>query len=404
MGSKEAKAGKADDAVFRLFSNGYKTSRDVYLYNFSRDACADNARRVVENYRAALRDWSDTGSDPEDVDTIAARHSSHVRWDAQLKDNVRRRKQVAFSVDNIWTTQYRPFVKQRCYVDYVLVNRKYQQDSIFPTDDSKNRAICVPGVGSVKPFSALMVDCMPDLELVSKGQCFPRYRYLRREESDLLDEGASLDRIDNISDTALAAFRTRYGDPSIIKDAIFDYVYGVLHAPDYRARFADDLSKSLPRIPFAPEFRTFAEAGRALAALHLGYESGPEYPLVPETADTSHRPPGRLFGTRAMRFAGEGDSVLVVNDRLRLFGIPADAHRYEVNGRTPLGWFIDRYRVTTDKESGITNDPNAWFPDEATFITAVRRIVHLSVETARIVDSLPSAFSESEGQPNGESE
>ncbi len=404
LGSKEAKAGKADDAVFRLFSNGYKTSRDVYLYNFSRDACADNARRVVENYRAALRDWSDTGSDPEDVDTIAARHSSHVRWDAQLKDNVRRRKQVAFSVDNIWTTQYRPFVKQRCYVDYVLVNRKYQQDSIFPTDDSKNRAICVPGVGSVKPFSALMVDCMPDLELVSKGQCFPRYRYLRREESDLLDEGASLDRIDNISDTALAAFRTRYGDPSIIKDAIFDYVYGVLHAPDYRARFADDLSKSLPRIPFAPEFRTFAEAGRALAALHLGYESGPEYPLVPETADTSHRPPGRLFGTRAMRFAGEGDSVLVVNDRLRLFGIPADAHRYEVNGRTPLGWFIDRYRVTTDKESGITNDPNAWFPDEATFITAVRRIVHLSVETARIVDSLPSAFSESEGQPNGESE
>ena len=93
-----------------------------------------------------------------------------------------------------------------------------------------------------------------------------------------------------------------------------------------------------------------------------------------------------------MRLTGDGDAVLVVNNRLRLSGIPAAAHRYEVNGRTPLGWFIDRYRVTTDRESGITNDPNAWFPDEASFISAVCRIVHLSVETVRIVDSLPNAL------------
>ena len=392
VGTKQAKAGRADDAVFRLYSRGLATSRDAYLYNFSRDACADNARRVVENYRNALRDWTQAEAEPADVDAIAERHSSHVRWDAQLKDNLGREKQVTFSGDNIWTIQYRPFVKQRCYVDYVLVNRKYQQDAIYPADDSENRAICVPGVGSVKPFSALIVDCMPDLELISKSQCIPRFRYVHREESGLLDEGASLERIDNISDTALAAFRTRHGDPEITKDAIFDYVYGVLHAPDYRDRFADDLSKSLPRIPLAPEFRAFAEAGRALAELHLGYETGPEYPLVPEISGTSGQPPGRLFGTRSMRLTGESGSVLVVNDCLGLSGIPSDAHRYEVNGRTPLGWFIDRYRVTTDKESGITNDPNAWFPDEAAFIAAVGRIVHLSVETARIVDGLPEAL------------
>ena len=392
VGTKEAKAGRADDAVFRLFSNGYKTSRDAYLYNFSRDACANNARRVVENYRNALRDWGQAETEPADVDAIAERHSSDVRWDRELKNNLRRQREVCFSADNIWRTQYRPFVQQHCYVEYTLVNNKYRQDSIFPADDSENRAICVPGVGSTKPFSALMVDCMPDLELVSKGQCFPRYRYARREKSDLLDEDAGLERIDNISDTALAAFRARYGDPAITKDAIFDYAYGVLHAPDYRTRFADDLSKTLPRVPFAPDFHAFAEAGRALAELHLGYETGPEYPLVLEAADTADQPPGRLFGTHSMRLVGEVDSVLVVNDCLRLSGIPADAHRYEVNGRTPLGWYIDRYRVTTGKESGITNDPNAWFPDEAAFIAAVRRIVHLSVETARIVDGLPPAL------------
>ena len=392
VGSKEAKAGRADDATFRLFSNGYKTSRDIYLYNFSRTACAANAQRVVENYRNALRDWSDAGADPADVDTVVERHSSHVRWDRELKNNLRRRKEVAYSADNIWLTQYRPFAKQHCYVDYVLVNNKYRQDELFPTDNSENRAICVPGVGSTKPFSVLMVDCMPDLHFVAFGQCIPRYRYARREQSDLLDDPAGVERIDNISDTALAAFRTRYSDPEITRDTIFDYVYGVLHAPDYRVRFTDDLAKSLPRIPFAPNFQTFAEAGRSLAELHLGYETGPEFPLVPERSDSSGEPSARLFGNRSMRLTGDDDTVLIVNNSLKLSGIPAAAHRYEVNGHTPLGWFIDRYRVTTDKKSGITNDPNAWFPDEASFISAVCRIVHLSVETVRIVDRLPNAL------------
>ena len=185
---------------------------------------------------------------------------------------------MTYSPDNIWTTQYRPFVKQRCYVDYVLVNRKYQMDSIFPTPDSENRAICVPGIGSTRPFSVLVVDTMPDIQLMFNGQYFPRYRYVHRPGGGILDEHLRLERIDNISDTALGAFRAHYNDNSISKDAIFDYVYGILHASGYRERFSNDLTKELPRIPMAPDFSTFAEAGRALAELHLGYETGEEYP------------------------------------------------------------------------------------------------------------------------------
>ena len=389
VGSKEAKAGKVDNAIFGLFSNGYKTSRDAYTYNFSQTICASNAHKVIQNYSDALREWSEgrTTSDSQSLDSIVEKHSSHVRWDRELKNSLRRKKEVTWNSSRIWTTQYRPFVKQHCYVEYILVNNKYQQDSIFPTKNTENRAICVPGVGSTKPFSALMVDCMPDLELISKGQCFPRYRFVRKQALSLLEEASGLERVDNISDTALAAFRTRYQDPAISKDAIFAYVYGVLHAPDFRARFAHDLAKSLPRIPFAADFQAFARAGQALAALHLHYETGPQYPLTPQVTGT-----GPLFTRRAMGLAGENNSVLVVNDHLRLAGIPPEAHRYQVNGRTPLGWFIDRYRVTTDKHSGIRNDPNAWFPDEAAFIAAVERIVHLSVETVRIVEGLPGAL------------
>ncbi len=201
--------------------------------------------------------------------------------------------------------------------------------------------------------------------------------------------------MDNISDTALLAFREHYADDAITKDAIFDYVYGVLHAPAYVERFANDLSKALPRIPLAPDFDTFAEAGRDLAALHLGYEASAEYPLeIVATQLGGLQSRHFRIGDRAMRFADDDKTVLIVNDHVRLAGVPSEAHGYVVNGRTPIEWFIDRYRVTRDRESGIVNDPNRWFPKPEDLVNAIRRIVHVSVETVRIVAGLPQPFSE----------
>ena len=390
MGSKDAKAGKADDTIFWLYSRGLATSRDAYLYNFSREACAENARLVTQDYLGAMKVAEEH---PEyEIDEAASRHSRHVRWDRELKNNLRRRRGVAYSPDHVWTTQYRPFVKQHCYVEYVLVNNKYKMDSIFPGDTTDNRAICVPGVGSTKPFSALVVDVMPDLELVSKGQCFPRYRFQQPpgEDADLFGTAPKFERTDNITDIALRAFRVRYNDNTITKDAIFDYLYGVLHAPDYRERFANDLAKELPRVPLAPDFHAFAEAGAKLAELHLNYETCDEFPLeLAFTHPGDPHPEHFRIGARAMRFADEEKTELIVNDHLRLGNIPPEAHRYQVNGRTPLEWFIDRYRIVRDNESGIVNDPNAWFDDPRDLIAAFRRIVHLSTETVRIVESLP---------------
>ena len=289
-------------------------------------------------------------------------------------------------------------MRQHQYANHTFVQAPGLSQDIFPTPDTENRAICVPGVGSTKPFSALVVDVMMDREVISKGQCFPRYRYERRDEDqgELLGDAGALTRVNNITDTALKAFRVRYADNTITRDAIFDYVYGVLHAPGYRERFANDLSKGLPRIPFAPDFRAFAEAGRALAALHLGYETCPEYPLEAVAAQGGEiLAEDCRIGERAMRFADDGKTALIVNDRLRLAGIPPEAHGYEVNGRTPLEWLVDRYRIARDRESGIVNDPNAWFDDPRDLIAAIRRVVHLSVETVRIVGDLPEPFDDS---------
>ena len=355
---------------------------------------------MVEDYLGALQELKESRAEALDLEEIVSRHSSNVRWDRELKNNLRRQKEVFYSADNIWTTQYRPFVKQRCYADYTLANNKYQMDSIFPAAESDNRAICIPGVGSTRPFSALVVDTMPDLHCVAFGQCLPRYRYEQptHGQGELPGIQAKLERIDNITDTALRTFRVRYNDNTITKDGIFDYVYGILHASGYRERFANDLVKELPRIPMAPDFRTFAEAGQALAELHLGYETSEEYPLEVVFAQPDEpRPEHYRIGRQAMRFADGYRSVLIVNEHIRIAGIPAEAHEYHVNGRTPLEWFIDRYRLTQDKESGIGNDPNDWFDDPRDLIVAIRRIVHVSLETACIVKGLPEPFRLAEG-------
>ena len=188
-------------------------------------------------------------------------------------------------------------------------------------------------------------------------------------------------------------FRTHYNDNTITKDEIFDYIYGILHAPSYRERFSSNLTKEMPRIPMAVDFYAFAKAGTKLAELHLGYETCKEYPL--ETVplyDGDLKPEHFRIGARAMRYADEGKTILNINDHIQLKGIPAEAHRYKVSGRTPMEWFIDRYKVTKDKETGILKDPNGWFNDPEDLIKAFQRIVHVSVETARIIGGLPEPF------------
>ena len=393
VGSKAAKAGKTDEAVFTLFSNGYKTGKDAYhIQLLARCLYEERPQDGGRLSRCSagvgqIQEWITLGRDhSRDHRPSFLKHS----MGSELKNRLSAGNQRPFQRKRS-KSEYRPFVKQHCYADTVLANPRYQRD-IFPDKTSENRAICVPGVGSTKPFSALVTDTMPDLELISFGQCFPRYRYRERAEvqRELPGIESGRGRLDNISDTALRAFRVRYNDNTITKDAIFDYVYGVLHASAYRERFANDLAKELPRIPLAPDFHAFAKAGRELAELHLGYETCEEYSLEVAFAHSGDpRPSHFRIGDRAMRFADDEKTVLAVNEHVSLRGIPASAHTYQVNGRSPLEWFIDRYRITQDQESGIVNDPNGWFDDPRELVAAIRRIVHVSVETARIVTGLP---------------
>ena len=401
MGTTEAKAGDADDnVIFKYYSNGYYTGKDPYLYNFSRHALATNVREMIADYTAALDDLRQRGGGRRDhVDETCRAHSASIRWDTTLKGKLKARREAHYTATHLRKTLYRPFVSTNCYADPLFAKRPAPARLMFP-DSEENRAICIPAVGSTKPFSALVVDRMPDVQLASNGQCFPRWRYEQQDthQRDLLTDHQDLVRIDNIPKTAVRRFRVEYGDRSITGDDIFSYVYGVLHSPHYRDCFANDLAKGLPRIPFALDFRAFADAGAVLAELHLNYENDdfPEHPLeVVSVTSRPLQPDDYRLGTRPMRFAEkERRDTLIVNDRIQLANIPPEAHRYVVNGRTPLEWLIYYYKTATDKRSGIVNDANEWFADPRELLTAIGRIIYLSVETAKIVDGLPNPLPE----------
>ena len=403
MGSKEAKAGRADNAIFKLYSNGCQTGKDAYIYNFSRTACVENAEKMTQNYLAAL---SELEENPElTLDEVMSQYSSNIKWAGNLINNLKQRKKTELNDDYIRRVIYRPFIATNCYADDVFIHRKHQMDQIFPDSSSENRIICVPGIGGKKLYSPLMTDMMSDLHFNEFSQCFPRWRYPQSvDTSNTTGEFQGFDeapeRIDNISDTALRAFREHYSDDTITKDDIFDYVYGVLHAPSYREQFANDLSKMIPRIPYAPDFRIFAEAGKALADLHLNYETCQQYPdlnVEPLTPSLlwEEKPEHFLLGKRAMRFADkQARTTLIINEHVCVSGIPEEAHRYVVNGRTPLEWFIDRYKIKQDRNSGIINDPNGWFENPRDLITAIERIIYVSVESTKIIESLPSEITD----------
>ena len=394
LGTPEAKTGEVDNAIFVLYSLGLATGRDPYIYNFSRETCAENAKRMTQDYLAAI---SELEENPElTMNEATRKHSSYIKWNGDLKDKLRRKIQTKFEESNILKVAYRPFIATNCYADYTFIQRRYQMARIFPDNYSENRVICVPGIGSKKTFSVLMTNIVSDLQLMFNGQCFPRYQYPKG--SDTPNATGTFqgfddppERIDNISDTALRTFREHYHDDTISKDNIFDYTYGVLHAPSYREEFANDLSKMIPRIPFAPDFHVFLEAGQALAELHLNYETCERYPLELVFAhDGEPQPRHFQLGTRAMQFADDEKTTLIINEHIKLSGISEAAHRYVVNGRTPLEWFIDRYKITQNTDSGITNDPNGWFENPRDLITAIERIVYVSVESSKIIENLPS--------------
>jgi predicted helicase len=373
LGTKKAKASKTEveGVIFKTYGRGVATCRDAWAYNFNLSELTDNMQRIIETYNEQVFKWTRFAEKQTQVDNFVVYDDKKMSWSEGLKANLKRGKFAEFDSNKIRLSLYRPFTKSLMFFDRMFNERVYIFPSIFPTPETEaeNQVICVKGIGMSQPFFALMVSQIPDVQFTPNGQCFPFYTYN--------EDGTN--RKENITDWALNHYQTHYQDNEINKWAIFHYVYGLLHHPGYREKYAANLKRELPRIPLAPNFWEIAEAGKQLAQLHLYYEEQPEYPL--KLMDQPNKPLN--WRVEKMKLSRDKQQI-IYNDSLTIGGIPPETFEYQLGNRSALDWIIDQYRVKVDKRSGIVNDPNRR-DDEEYIVRLIGKIVLVSVETVKIV-------------------
>jgi predicted helicase len=403
IGSKDKAA--SNTSLFPEYSGGLMTCRDAWCYNFSKQRAGQNSYDMISNYNYEMLKYKSYTANIADktkwppVESIASNDPKKISWTRGLKADASRFKELHFNQMSLVRSAYRPFVKSWLYYDRSLIEMILKAPKIFPFAGGENIAICVSGVGARSGFSALMVNHVPNYDTLEKAQCFPLYVYdqptaTSEAEQDLFakQNPTPLIRRDGISDYGFQHFRQAYPSETFTKEDIFYYVYGLLHSSEYRERYADNLEKEVPRIPrvkSAADFWAFSRAGRALADLHLNYESVPLYP-----AKVSGGSQPQDYQVEKMKYGKDKDkSTLIYNSKISVTGIPLAAYEYIVNGKPALDWIVERQCIKVEKESGIVNDANDWAIETMNNprypLELFLRMITVSLETMKVVRNLP---------------
>ncbi|MDP3345273.1 MAG: type ISP restriction/modification enzyme [Hydrogenophaga sp.] len=408
--------------LFENFSLGVVTNRDAWCYNASNAGVTANMTRMIAFYNAEAERLAkrhpglDKKQREELIDDFVDTDATHIAWTHNVKQELAKDRRFEFDPNCLVPGVYRPFNKQWLYYSRRFNERVYQMPRIFPNASAENIVIGVSASASRSAYSVFISDCVASLHAADMvgSQYFPLYLFddpepsaadVNPEQSALFGEArlpapdSATRRREAITAEGLAHFQSAYPGEAISREDIFFYVYGLLHSPDYRERFADNLGKELPRIPrvkTAADFWAFSQAGRKLADLHLNYESVAPYPLVIDSAgkkltDADYR-------VEKMRYGKKGKdkdlTTLHYNDKITLTGIPLEAYDYVVNGKPALDWVVERQGVKTDKDSGIVNDANDWavetMGNPSYPLELFQRVLTVSLETMKIVNALPA--------------
>ena len=259
MGNKDAKAGKDDKTIFKTYSGGVSTNRDSFVYNFDISHLEGGLHHFINAFNMEADRWRYEGAKYTDIDEFAAASEMTLKWSRNLKREMKAGKNVVFDKATIRDALYRPFCKKHLYFDAILVDERGAWPRLSPNSDAKNPVIVVSDIGHRTPFSVLMTDCIPDLHLVSTAdgtQCFPLYTW----------SADGSERFDNITSHAVELVRAQFG-AGVSREDIFYATYALLHAPTYRAKFAENLKRELPRLPLDFFLETALADGRLEAEM-----------------------------------------------------------------------------------------------------------------------------------------
>ncbi len=380
-----------EEALFSIRSRGFVTGRDVWVYNDSKVSLTKNIRRTIDTYNMCV-------ADPDRNDCSDA---TKIKWTKELRKLRDEGKQIAFNKDEILVSLYRPFNLRYHYRDKNLNSSFSYMPKLFPGNKFDNKAICIAAPAAGAEFSVLMTKYACDDGLMRLSQMFPLYDFPENKEGRS-EQGALLNKSMRklaVTDAGLKFFQAAYPGKDISKEDLFYYTYGFLHAPDYRQFFINTLNKELPRVwPVSKhrDFLKFVQMGRKLGKMHCNFDEVEEFPVSFNQGETALAPLSSqeekdFYRVTEMKFAGKRPNwdkrTVIYNSNITITGIPLKAYDYMVNGISALEWIMKRQKASGD------NDPND-FANEAMGdpkypLKLFRRIITVSLETLKIVESLP---------------
>lgn len=342
--------------IFEDWAVGISTNRDAWVVNFDSKQLTNNVNRLINKYNVERHKLS-SGIDEKTID----KDPTQIKWSEGLLKRAKRQVEIGFNESQINIMQYRPFTKKFVYYDRDLVERPGRYRGL----QQDNEIIFITGRGSKREFSAQMVNHIPSLDLMEKGQGFYKKH---------LDDREIFESNSNLTGKNF----------ELLADNEFYYVYGVLHSTEYRKTYASDLHKSLPRIPLLKNKQKYVEIGRELADLHLNYENQ----LVWQGVEVEITEPN--YRVKKMKHPKKGVlDTIVYNDNITIKHIPEKAYDYVVNGRPAIEWIIDQYQVKADKKSNITDDPNDFSNDPKYIFNLLLSVITVSMRTLELIDELP---------------
>ena len=358
--TKVAKNPANERAVFGLFSNGAKSNRDEWVYDFDVGSLRSKALFFTDTYNELIAN----GDQP---------NTPTIKWSSTLLDRFNRKERIDYNDARRIDSLYRPFILMHHFADVALNDRLTRNHyEMFGSDlRQPNRLICFSGIASSKRFQTLATDKLPGFDTLEKTQCLPLYRYTAEGE-----------RLSNITEWGLRQFREHYDDDSISAEDVFAYTYGVLHDPVYREKYAIDLLREFPRLPFYPEFWDWVKMGQQLLELHIGFESAEPYPL--QTVEQAGE------AKRVTLRADMDEDRIILDDVTTLAGVPTDAWRYRLGNRSALEWVLDQYKERKPRDPTIAAKFNTYkFADyKEHVIDLLRRVCTVSVATMELVDGM----------------
>ncbi len=422
---------KASDTtvLVEMYSHGVLSSRDAWAYNFSKGRLLRNVRRTLDYFNDELRRYGKEQPNARIRDWV--RYSdTDISWSREFLTDLQRHDSKRFHSTNCVVSIYRPFSKRMCYFASSIIGQIGRQPNLFPRADTPNRVICIENKGTTKPFSCLMVNCVPDYQVIGNAQCFPLFYQSQESEASALGmDDSCASQLEGgmryaLSDHGLRYFEDHYPNKPLDKDSLFYYIYGVLHSSDYREAYQSNLFKELARIPVVSsfdDFQQFSDLGRKLGDLHVNYESA-DFPadvklngqvaseaLVDSFSLDELRVRKIRFRAKATGSAEnrtQNKSAIVFNHAITVSDIPQSAYEYVVNGRPAIEWIIDQYQIKVDKKTGIKNDPNDYAvetaKDPAYILKLLLRIITVSLRTNEFVAQLPKLEIRSDFMPYDE--